>query len=268
MAMDVKGTKLANLINPEVLTDYINVKLMDRIKLSPLMVVNNDLVGVGGDTLTLPVYNKLGTGVEVAEGEDIPVNQLQAESRDVKVKKIGIGAQLSIEAIISSYGDPVNQVGKQLLDGIAEKIEKDAYAVLDTATLTHSCAGAFDKAELAKALVKFGEEIEDEMFLFINPATYAEIRANQDFVEIANGQAVISGEVGVFMGCKVVVANRVGAQKAYVIKRGALQLVMKRSVMVEDEKNIVNQTYRWVATEHYAVHMLDESKAIAITLQA
>ena len=43
--------------------------------------------------------------------------------------------------------------------------------------------------------------------LFISPARFAEIRGSQDFVEIANGQAILDGQVGMFMGCHVVVSN-------------------------------------------------------------
>lgn len=267
MAMDVQGTKLANLIDPQVLTDYLNVKLMDKIKLTPLMVVNNDLVGVGGDTLSLPQYAYIGEAGDVAEGEDIPVAQLTATKKDVKVKKIGKRVQMSEEAIISSYGNAVNQVGDQLLKAIAEKIEIDAFTALKGATLAYTCAKAgLDKADIAKALVKFGEDIEEPMFLFIRPDLYAEIRAQQDFVAIENGRAIINGQVGTYMGCNVVVSARVPEGKAFVIKNGALQLIMKKSVLVEADKNIVNQTHNYVATEHYVAHLLDESKAIAITL--
>lgn len=49
-------TKLGNLIDPQVLADYLDVKLMDAIKFAPLCAVRNDLVGRPGDTLTLPKY--------------------------------------------------------------------------------------------------------------------------------------------------------------------------------------------------------------------
>ena len=52
--MAYNGTKLANLIDPQVLAEYLDVKLMDAIKFAPLCAVRNDLVGRPGDTLSIP----------------------------------------------------------------------------------------------------------------------------------------------------------------------------------------------------------------------
>lgn len=54
--MAYTGTKLQNLIDPQVLGEYIDVKLMDAIKFAPLCGVNNELQGRPGSTLTLPKY--------------------------------------------------------------------------------------------------------------------------------------------------------------------------------------------------------------------
>ena len=49
-------TMLGNLIDPEVLAQYLDVKLMDAIKFAPLCNVNRDLEGRPGSKLTLPKY--------------------------------------------------------------------------------------------------------------------------------------------------------------------------------------------------------------------
>ena len=50
MAFD--GTKLGNLIDPQVLAEYLDVKMMDAIKFAPICGVNNELQGRPGSTLT------------------------------------------------------------------------------------------------------------------------------------------------------------------------------------------------------------------------
>ena len=89
--MAYNGTKLENLIDPQVLGEYIDVKLMDAIKFAPLCDVNTELQGRPGSTLTLPKYAFIGLAEDVAEGEDIPMANLAADSIDVKVKKAGKG---------------------------------------------------------------------------------------------------------------------------------------------------------------------------------
>jgi hypothetical protein len=49
-------TKLANLINPEVLADYIDKKLINKIVFAPLATVDTTLVGAAGDTIKFPSY--------------------------------------------------------------------------------------------------------------------------------------------------------------------------------------------------------------------
>lgn len=263
--MAYNGTKLENLIDPQVLAEFLTVKMMDAIKLSPLCNVRNDLVGVAGDTLSIPKYAFIGLAEDTAEGADAPMGVLSATKVDVKVKKVAKGVKLTDEAILSAYGDPVNEIGRQLLMAVAGKIESDCFTELRKATLTHDATG-LDKVEMSKALVKFGEDIFEPMYLFISPARFAEIRGSQDFVEIANGQAIIDGQVGMFMGCHVVVSNRVGANEAFIVKQGAVDIIMKRDVVVEADRDVVNKTNVYVADEHYAVALVAENKAIKIAI--
>ena len=50
-------TKLANLIDPEVLAAYIDKKLINNIVFAPLAEVDNTLVGAPGDTIKFPFYS-------------------------------------------------------------------------------------------------------------------------------------------------------------------------------------------------------------------
>ena len=80
-------TKLENLLNPQVVAEYIDAKLVDKIKLSPLAVVGTTLQGRPGNTLTVPVWEYIGTAQDLAEGvADVPV-VLNSDSETVQVKK-------------------------------------------------------------------------------------------------------------------------------------------------------------------------------------
>lgn len=89
--MAFEGTKLNNLIDPQVLAEYLDVKMMDAIKFAPLCGVNRDLEGRPGSTLTLPQYTFIGMAEDVAEGEDVPMAVLGKETKEVQVKKAGKG---------------------------------------------------------------------------------------------------------------------------------------------------------------------------------
>ena len=50
-------TKLANLIDPEVLANYIDKKLIYNVVFAPLAEVDTTLVGAPGDTIKFPYYS-------------------------------------------------------------------------------------------------------------------------------------------------------------------------------------------------------------------
>lgn len=56
MAANSNTTMLADLLDPQVVADFIERKLIDNIRLSPLAKIDTTLVGRPGDEVTLPSY--------------------------------------------------------------------------------------------------------------------------------------------------------------------------------------------------------------------
>jgi len=262
----VVNTKLSSLINPEVLADMIDGKLVDAMKFTPLCKVDDTLVGTPGDTVTLPQYAYIGDAIDVAELVDFDISELTASTQSVQVKKVGKGVTISDEAVLSGYGDPVGEIGNQLLTSIASKLDNDVLTALDNATLIHGVV-TVTPDEVNNALIKLGEDFEGEKYLFVSPASYAALRAAGDWVpasEIAAG-AVLRGVVGMIYGCYVVITNKITTNnKAYIVKPGAVALFMKRGVLVEDDRNIVNKSTTFTADKHYAPYLYDASKVVKL----
>ena len=259
------ATKRTNLIDPKVLGAFLDAKLVDAIKLSPLVTVDNTLVGNPGSTLELPKYAYIQAAEEVPEGQAMVPVALNATSEPVQVIKAGKAVSISDEAMLAAYGDPVNEIGKQLLLAMADKIETDLYAEMAKATLAYAGGADFNKDVIADALVNFGEDIEGDMYLFIAPAQFAELRKDKDFIAVDNG--VVTGERGMIHGCRVVVSNRLKEKnEAYIMKPGALALVMKRNVMVEADRDILKGMNVYACNEHYAVQLRYDDRVVKITL--
>ena len=49
-------TMLENLVNPQVMADMINKKLVDKMLFAPLATIDTTLQGRPGDTVTLPSW--------------------------------------------------------------------------------------------------------------------------------------------------------------------------------------------------------------------
>lgn len=261
------GTYLSNLFNPQVVGDRINKKLYDYIRFAPLARQYNNLVGRPGSTVTLPYYNSIGAATAVAEGADIPISQLTEQTATVTISKYAKGVQITDEAVLSAYGDPIGEAVDQIAMSIGQAYDNAMLAAMASGAaggMTTSAA-AFTVDGLAAALTLFGEDIDGEKVLLCNPATYEIIRKATNWIagtEVA-ANFVVRGTVGMIHGCQVVVSNKLTAANcAYVVKPGALAIYNKRDILVETDRDIVNKTTVITADKHAAVYVLDTTKLI------
>ena len=271
-------TKLGDLINPEVIGASINAKLVNMIKFSPFATIGRELQGQAGNTLTIPAWGYIGDAVDKAEGIAFNTVGLTATTSTVTVKKAGNAVEITDEAVLSAYGDPVGEATNQLAISIAQKIDNDCLAALGTigASMTHdkgdSSGGSiigFDV--IADALVKFGEEVDDPTYIVIAPAQLAQLRKDNDFQYINQGQTYVTGQVGTLHGVGVIVSNKIVAANSkytnFLIRAGALGIEMKRDVAVETDRDILKKTSVISADVHYIAYLRDASKAVKLIVK-
>lgn len=263
MPASANATRIADLINPQVLADMISAELPNAIVFAPLASRGTRLQGRAGNTLTMPKYGYIGDATDVAEGEDIPIAKMTTSETEVTIKKAGRGVELTDESVLNDYGDTIGEAKNQLKMAIANKVDNDLLAALKTATLTSS--GALTIPNILTARAKFGENVNQAAVLIINSTNYAKIAT--EILSLENTDNVlIKGTVGQVAGLQVVISDKLTNTEAYIVAAGALGLEMKRDVMVESDRDIVAKTTVITADEHYVAYLKDESKAIAVTL--
>ena len=263
MPASANATRIADLINPQVLADMISAELPNAIVFAPLASVGRRLQGRAGNTLTLPKFGFIGDAVDVAEGEDIPIAKMTTTEAEVTIKKAGKGVELTDESVLNGYGDTVGEAKNQLKMAIANKVDNDLLAALKTATLTSS--GALTIPQLLTARAKFGENVNQAAVLIINSTNYAKIATEILSLEHTDN-VLIKGTVDQVAGLQAAISDKLTDTEAYIVAAGALGLEMKRDVMVESDRDIVAKTTVITADEHYVAYLKDESKAIAVTL--
>ena len=267
------GTYLSNLFNPQVVGDRINKKLWDYVRFSPLARIDNTLEGRPGNTITLPYYNKSITAQVVNEGQDITLSQLTESTTTVTIKKIAAGCQITDEALLSAYGNPMDEAIDQIARAIADAVDNDMLAVMAAgADAAHTTAAAALTADgIASALTLFGEDIDGDKVILVSPAGYETIRKANGWIpgtEVA-ANLIIRGTVGMIHGCQVVVSNKlIAANASYIVKPGALAIYNKRDILVETDRDIINKSTVITADRHAAVYVLDKSKLIKMPGQA
>lgn len=205
-------TKLADLIDPEVMGDMVSARIPKKLRVAPFAKVDDTLVGVPGDTITVPAYGYIGDAADVAEGAEVAIEKMTTSTRKATVKKAMKGISLTDEAVLSGYGNPVGEANTQLALSIAAKIDNDCMDALQGASLTFDGSAAnISYAGIVDALDLFEEEQGSDKVIFVHPKQVTQLRKDPDFLSADKYQAgvMVSGEIGMVAGCRVVPSKKV-----------------------------------------------------------
>lgn len=320
MAKTANTTLLEDLIDPEVIADLIDEKLIDAIRFAPLAAIDQSLLGRDGDTLSFPSYEYVGMSEDVEEGTEIPISKLEQNAEKVTVTKIGRAIEFSDETLLSgNANDIADEATKQVIVAINDKVEKMLMNEMkNKAALIANATGAADAATaIAEALGAFGEDIDGEKVALVPPSFYGKLLNSKYWVpnSDANANVIIRGSVGQVFGTQIVLSNRCveksysltsdnsvqnktyykkkgtasyvkvknidpsadpqalgyyelsGTQEfAYIVKPGALRIVMKRDTLVEFDRDKLAQLNYVIGSKLFAPYVYDKTKLIKVTL--
>ena len=278
-------TKLSNLVNPQVMADMISAGLPKAIKFSPLAKIDNTLQGSAGNTITVPQYAYIGDAEDVAEGVAMGTTVLTATTTTATVKKAGKAIEITDEAVLSGYGDPVGEGNTQLKKSIAAKIDNDCHAALAGASLAYNgIAAAISYEGIVDAIDVFGEEDNSTKVMFIHPKQVTQLRKDADFKDINKYplQTVMTGVIGEIAGCQIIPSKKIAENEAgtgyedIIVKTSnpedgedvpALTIYTKRAVDVESDRDILKKTTVISADEHYTAVLSNASKVVKATFK-
>lgn len=210
MASEV--TKIADLIDPEVMADMISAKIPNKIVIAPFAKVDTTLEGVPGDTITVPQYAYIGDAVDVAEGVTAETVKLTASTTTAKVKKAMKAVELTDEAVLSGYGNPVGETNNQLAKSIAAKVDNDAMDALQTAQLTYDgSSSAIKYSSVVDAVDLFNEEVNTDKVMFVDPKQVTQLRKDSDFLSADKypNNVIMTGEIGMIANTRIVPTRKV-----------------------------------------------------------
>ena len=271
-------TKIAQLVNPEVMADMVSAKLPKMIKFTPLAYVERELVGQPGNTLTVPKWEYSGDAKIIEEGEAIEPDQLTTKKSTMTIKKAGKGIELTDEAVLSGLGDPIGQATHQIALAIANKVDNDLVEEAKKATQFVTEAPTTGAA-LDKALAVFADEEDARYVAIINPEDAIALRADtaKEWVRGSEigANIVVSGTFGEAHGVQIVRSKKVDKGKGFLVKvsavetdtddvakYGAFVINLKRDVAIETDRDILKKTTVITGDEHYGVYLYDPTKVV------
>lgn len=268
------GTYLSSLFNPQVVADIVDTKLTDNMVFAPLARLDYTLQGRAGNTVTLPFYSYIGAASAVSEGYDIGIRKLTQSTSAVTIVKYGVAVQLTDEAVLSGYGDPLGEAATQIATSIDDALDNALLAALAANSAseqnytTSDASTALVPADIPLALAKFGEDNDGQKALLVDPDFYAKL-VGSDWVpasEIA-ADIRIRGAVGMAYGCQVIISNRLKtAGNLYIVKPGALAVFMKRGSMIESDRDILNQSTVLAGSILCAPYLLNPAGMIKLSV--
>lgn len=283
-------TTMAQMINPEVMGDMINAKIEALAKLTPYAKVDTSLVGVPGDTKTIPSWNYIGDAEDVAEGVEVGTTQMTASSTTFTVKKAMKSVGITQEAINSGLGNPVGQAEHQLAKSIVGKVDNDVLDAALTATMVSGTGEAVISYEgIVDANAKFEDEEDGiEKVMFISPLQEATLLKDPQFLSADKFTAgvAVHGSIGKIAGCWVKKSKKIKAKSGVytnpIIKMEpdsaeteytedelpAITILLKKDTSVDHEWFPKKQTHDITAAKYYGVALTNAAKVVLAKFKA
>ena len=281
-------TMIADLINPEVMADMISAKVEKKIVVAPFAKVDTTLVGQAGNTITVPQYKYIGDAEDIAEGVACETVKLEASTTQATVKKAMKAVEITDEAVLSGYGNPVGQANEQLAKSIASKLDNDALEALTDESNVQLIAldgtNAISYEGIVDAIDYFNEEVQSEKAMFVNPKQVTGLRKDANFISADkyNNDVVMKGEIGLIAGTRIVPSRKVVAKEGVyynpIIKLNndveseedapAITIYLKRDTNVETERNTLARKTDVSVDKHYTVALSNQAKVVLAKFKA
>ena len=284
-------TMLNDIINPQVMGDMIEAKIPHMLKFTPFAKVDTTLVGVPGDTKTVPSWNFVGAAEDLAEDGEITAKKLTASTAEFTIKCAAQSVGLSQKSINSGLGDPVGAAEAQLAKAIAVKVDADVLAALLTAEQAYGAASPakISYAGIVDAVDVLAEEEITDKVLFVNPAQVTALRKDTDFMDKNKygNEVMVSGEIGMIAGCRVVPSKQIvkdgsGNYVCPLVKLEpastdteyaetelpAVTIFLKAETQVDHEWFPKKQHHDITAAKYYGAALTNASKVVLATFKA
>lgn len=206
------STKINDLVNPMVMADAISAKIGKKIVVSPFAKIDETLTGVPGDTVYVPQYSYIGDASDIAEGAAVGTSKLVASTTKATIKKAMKAVELTDEAVLSGYGNPIGETSNQLASAIAAKVDADAMdALQDAKLLFDSSDEQINYNGIVDAIDVFEEEANSEKVMFIHPKQMTQLRHDENFISADKypGAVIMTGEIGMIANTRIVPSKRV-----------------------------------------------------------
>lgn len=243
------------IIVPEVYANLVTEKVKGKVKISQLADTLGVLTGEVGNTVTFPMFKALSDAVLMAKGDSITPEQLAQTSSNKSIMQYGKGVKVYDIEDLTALGRMLENGAEQQARIFARALDNEMVKDIDTNAILKSAtvgANEITESELINGFTLFGDEQDNDEFagVVINsllaPSFYAMngfIKSDVTYSKEGNG-IIRNGVIGFYRGTIPVILSDVNTYdstklecKSYIIKKGALGIMPKRNVLVEEQRH-------------------------------
>ena len=126
----------------------------------------------------------------------------------------------------------------------------------------------FGYSAIVYALADLNKEVEEDMFVIMGNDLRALIRKDTDFISSKQGEILYTGQFGTICGLPVLFSKLVPAETAYITKKDAVRLFVKKEGSVEQDRDVETKDNTVVYDRYGVMALVDDTYSVKLTKQA
>lgn len=267
------ATTIANIINPEVLSEQISALFPEKMVLANTGAVLVDPAGLsgiqsGGDRVKIPRWKRVADFGNPTEGSAFTRNNITTDAEYAFVVRKGASYGVVDTAALVSQADPADEIRMQLAEKTARAIDASLVKTLsgaipsanthDPGVQTSGTGLTIQYNHVIDAAVKLGDNMDELQVIIMHSKPYSDaLKAN--LITFVNGEPFMLGKrVFVSDGCPVS-ADTTKVYTNFLLGPQALYLAYQRNLLVEFDRDIEALIDIIAASVHYVPHLLGMS---------
>ena len=266
----------AALVNPEVWEKAVKEAEKTKLVVAQLGRTIEDLKGAPGDSFNVTIRSNLGAASALTEGTPAPVSAINYRQVTYTPTEYGARVQITrkerVRSLDDVFADRTKFLGYSLAlakeDLAIDRLFSAASTTVladDTATASQTSANTLDPDDIINARKELWKKDHEAKYLIIAPEHMAALEKLPDFTDASvygGREVVLNGEIGRYLGMKVLMSNRLktasdnsSVKYAMVLDENVFGILVKEDVRVEFEYKFDERAYDIQAIEDYDIQV-------------
>lgn len=265
-----------SLVIGSVYADAVNSKLGTALKMKDIATDYTDMVSdilVYGNEVHFPTFNRLSDAEEVTKGTALVPEEVGMTDSVAKVKMTGKSVRVYDKDKVQIKGAVVDAMASQTAEVMAKKIDSNLISeMVENAVYKTALPGDLSVTAIDSAFDVFGDQVQNSSFsgIVAHGKFRSAIMRMDEFTKIDKSYAVSgngivddnncigfwNGTIPVYLSDQMWDATNSEPIMA-VVKTGAIGYIMQKETTVEEEREAKLLATDLVASNLYAVKLLD-----------